>query len=122
MAHRTATAMLIAGLQLLLVPATAVAQAGDWSTPRTPWGHPDLQGIWNIANTGTPMERPTEFGTREFLTEEEIAARVEALVEQRASLRATRDFAGADAVRDQLTAMGIELTDSPSGTTWRVVG
>ena len=59
---------------------------------------------------------------REASVAADLAARVEALVEQRAALRAARDFAGADAVRDQLTAMGIELTDSPSGTTWRVVG
>ncbi|MCY4583138.1 MAG: class I tRNA ligase family protein, partial [Chloroflexi bacterium] len=59
---------------------------------------------------------------REAAVDADLAARVEALVEQRAALRAARDFAGADAVRDQLTAMGIELTDSPSGTTWRVVG
>ena len=59
---------------------------------------------------------------RETSVDVDLAARVEALVEQRAALRAARDFAGADAVRDQLTAMGVELTDSPSGTTWRVVG
>ncbi len=50
----------------------------------------------------------------------EFAARVEALVAQRAELRAARDFAGADAVRAELSAMGVELADSPSGpTTWR---
>ncbi len=59
---------------------------------------------------------------REASVDADLAARVEALVEQRAALRAARDFAGADAVRDELTAMGVELTDSPSGTTWRVVG
>ena len=59
---------------------------------------------------------------REASVDADLAARVEALVEQRAALRAARDFAGADAVRDELTALGIELTDSPTGTTWRVVG
>ena len=50
----------------------------------------------------------------------EFAARVEALVARRAGLRAARDFAGADAVRAELAAMGVELADSPSGpTTWR---
>ena len=50
----------------------------------------------------------------------EFAARVEALVARRAELRAARDFAGADAVRAELAAMGVELADSPSGpTTWR---
>ena len=49
----------------------------------------------------------------------EFAARVDALVARRGELRAARDFAGADAVRAELAAMGVELTDSPSGTTWR---
>ena len=52
----------------------------------------------------------------------EFAARADALVARRAELRAARDFAGADAVRDELAAMGVELTDSPSGTTWRIDG
>ena len=52
----------------------------------------------------------------------EFAARVDALVARRAELRAARDFTGADAVRAELAAMGVELTDSPSGTTWRVTG
>ena len=52
----------------------------------------------------------------------EFAARVDALVARRAELRAARDFAGADAVRAELAAMGVELTDSPSGTTWRTGG
>ena len=74
MAQRIATAMLIAGLAPLLAPAPAAAQGGGWSTPRTPWGHPDLQGIWSNTTT-TPMERPEDLAGREFLTEEERAAR-----------------------------------------------
>jgi hypothetical protein len=38
---------------------------------RTPWGHPDLEGIWNNS-TITPLERPKEYAGREFLTEEEV--------------------------------------------------
>jgi hypothetical protein len=41
--------------------------------PRTPWGHPDLQGIWNNS-TITPLERSAQFGGREFLTAEEARA------------------------------------------------
>jgi hypothetical protein len=37
---------------------------------RTPWGHPDLEGIWNNS-TITPLERPKELAGKEFLTEEE---------------------------------------------------
>src|SRR6187397_3629919 len=45
--------------------------AKPWVAPRTPWGQPDLQGIWNNGTT-TPLERPAEFAGREFLTEQEL--------------------------------------------------
>jgi hypothetical protein len=51
------------------------ARAG-WTPPRTPWGDPDLQGIWpGTAMMGVPMERPRQFGERRFLTDEEFVAR-----------------------------------------------
>jgi hypothetical protein len=53
----------------------AQTSGGDtaFSAQRTPWGHPDLQGVWDY-RTITPLERPTQFGEREFYTEEEIVA------------------------------------------------
>ena len=65
--------------QLLLLLALLVAPIGlstaqsaeDYTVPRTEWGHPDLQGIWNF-NSSTPMQRPERFGTQEFLTPEEV--------------------------------------------------
>jgi len=48
--------------------------AEGWTSPRTPWGDPDFQGLWDT-RTATPLERPTVFGTREFMTEEEAAER-----------------------------------------------
>src|SRR5712692_7232869 len=38
---------------------------------KTPWGDPDLQGIWN-ASGATPMERPAAFAGRATLTNDEI--------------------------------------------------
>jgi len=46
---------------------------------------------------------------------------VEARIAERAAARAAKDFARADEIRKSLQATGIELMDSPSGTTWRVV-
>ena len=50
-----------------------VAQADSWKTPRTPWGDPDLQGVWNYA-TMTSLERPRELAAKETLTAEEAEA------------------------------------------------
>ncbi len=45
-------------------------------------------------------------------------AEIDALVRERDEARAARDFARADALRDELTARGIKLEDTPSGTVW----
>ena len=50
-----------------------MAPGEQLAVPRTPWGDPDLQGLWNYA-TNTPLQRPPEFAGREWLTEEEVAA------------------------------------------------
>jgi hypothetical protein len=45
-----------------VVAGAAVLGAQAYSPPKTPWGHPDLQGIYsNDDETGTPMERPAQF-------------------------------------------------------------
>jgi hypothetical protein len=49
---------------------------GAQSVPHTPWGDPDLQGIWpSGALITVPFERPVELGTRALLTDKEYAAR-----------------------------------------------
>ena len=64
------------------LPAAAQTSGGAAGPDRTPWGHPDLQGVWNF-NTNTPLERPGEFGDRQFLTDEELAEREEQAVQTR---------------------------------------
>ncbi|NII10222.1 cysteine--tRNA ligase [Oleiagrimonas sp. C23AA] len=48
------------------------------------------------------------------------AARVEALLAERTKARAARDFARADAIRDELAAMQVVIEDSAEGTRWSV--
>ena len=65
----------------LLVPVHAAAQNGSgsgngWTAPRTPWGDPDLQGVWTTDwERPVPFERSTELGERVELTSEEAAER-----------------------------------------------
>ena len=49
-----------------------------------------------------------------------LRAAVEPLVALREDLRRDRSFAAADVIRDALTAVGVELQDSPDGTSWAV--
>jgi hypothetical protein len=49
------------------------ASPATWNAPLTPWGDPDLEGIWD-SKTITPLQRPDRFAGREFLTDEEVAA------------------------------------------------
>src|SRR5208337_3710728 len=49
---------------------------GQTSTPKTAWGDPDLQGIYTTDDlNGVPLQRPAKYGTRRFLTEQELAER-----------------------------------------------
>jgi hypothetical protein len=44
-----------------------------YTVPKTPWGEPDLRGVWNTA-TYTRLQRPEELGNKAFYTEEEAIA------------------------------------------------
>ncbi len=59
-------------LPLVAAPAMAQRQSAESASPRTAWGDPDLQGIWDYW-TFTPLERPDEFEGRDLLTAEEAA-------------------------------------------------
>ena len=54
-------------------PVQGTAPRSGWTTPRTPDGQPDLQGVW--ANNGiTPLQRPPQWAGKQFLNDEEMAA------------------------------------------------
>ena len=73
-------------LAAMLAPAAAAGQASEAPfSPRTAWGDPDLQGIWNNA-TLTPLQRPANLADRAFLTEEEAAGLSQSTVERNAEL------------------------------------
>jgi len=53
----------------LVVPAAGQG-AKKYTPPKTPWGDPDLQGVWNDA-TSTPLQRPGNVGEKGVLSDEE---------------------------------------------------
>jgi len=61
--------------QLAVVPVSGQTASKDSAAPagsgaKTPWGEPDLQGIWT-RETEVPLQRPAKYADREFFTEEE---------------------------------------------------
>ena len=85
-------------LSLMLAAGGVAAQRqtaapDSWTVPRTPDGHPDLQGIWTT-QTFTPLQRPDRLAGREFLTEEEAAELTERLTAPGVNPLATATLAG----------------------------
>src|SRR5215510_14951335 len=66
MSHRVLLSALALAVALA-VPVQGQAPHG-WTHPKTPWGDPDLQGVWP-GNVGVPMQRPPAFGERATLTD-----------------------------------------------------
>ena len=67
--------LMIAGSMIFLSPASGqapkkAAAPSKTTVPKTPWGDPDLQGVWNDA-TSTPLQRPGGVGAKDVLTDEE---------------------------------------------------
>jgi hypothetical protein len=99
----TASAFTIAATLYFGWPArTADAQPNRESTwsQRTPWGDPELQGEWTSEGEyGVPFERPQQYGTRPFLTDEEYAKRLEEV-----RIRDEHDLARVDVLSGKVDA------------------
>src|SRR5262245_14713245 len=74
----------IVALAPLVIEGQTKAAPKAFIPPKTPWGDPDLQGLWPGQDmVGTPLERDRSFGTRAVLTDEELAKKVAFSEEQR---------------------------------------
>ena len=60
------TAVTIAAVLVFLKPIVANEAGG--APLKTPWGEPDLQGIWTD-ESDTPLQRPAKYANQEFFTE-----------------------------------------------------
>lgn len=63
------------------------------------------------AETAVPVAAPAA---------EVDGAEIERLIAARAAAKAAKDFKGADAIRAEIEAKGVEVQDTPTGTTWKV--
>ena len=70
-----------AAISVPITGTSAQAPAASGAVLKTPWGEPDLQGIWTD-EFDTPLQRPAKYANQEFFTE----AQREELDKQRAAL------------------------------------
>ena len=105
---------------ICLLPAVALAQSGnETSVVRTPWGAPDLRGVWDY-RTMTPLERSANFAAREFLSDEEAATYERQVLERRGSRPLAPGSTHAQWWLDQGTALTDDhrtslIVDPPDG-------
>lgn len=93
---------------LTAISGTLFAQQDtDYEVPRTQWGQPDLQGVWNFSSD-IPMQRPEQYGTRQFLTQAELD-------ERRAQIDAQRGAAAEAAQQRVVDPDAPPVTDNPGG-------
>jgi len=60
------------GLLALSIHSIAAEKDTSYVAPKTEYGHPDLRGVWNFSSN-TPLQRPSKYADKEFLTKEEVA-------------------------------------------------
>jgi cysteinyl-tRNA synthetase len=130
------TALAYAGAPAEAFPAVVVAAlADDLNTPQALAAMHQLAGEIHRSDDATEKQRLaqqllaggwllgilTEPVQSYFQAGSDLdPAKIDDLIAQRNHARDTRDFARADAIRDELTAMGVELEDTRDGTRWKV--
>jgi hypothetical protein len=90
-------ARILALIVAAVASGSSVLVAQTYSAPKTPWGHPDLQGIYsNDDETGTPMERPAQFEGKTLadITPEDLQKIVKERNEQFVAGVSGTEFAG----------------------------
>jgi len=91
----TVTLLLSAVAVSALISASIGATSEETAAPKTPWGEPDLQGLWTD-ETDTPLQRSPRFGNQEFFTEAERAD----LDQQRSAMKGREERAERGTIAD----------------------
>ena len=117
-----------------MIPATPLADPlaafdaawrDDLNMPRA------LAALWSVVKADAPppdrlatllnMDQILGLGIADMTDDASDldAEHIDALLAERAEARKAKNFARADEIRNELTALGIEILDAPTGTTWR---
>jgi cysteinyl-tRNA synthetase len=80
----------------------------------------------NLLSSLSTIETVLGFGSQnpfkyfQFGLDDASKAKIDNLVEKRSEAKKAKDFATSDAVRDELSAMGISIMDTANGTFWEI--
>jgi len=99
----------------------AIEQADSLSAADARTATEWLHDINNLLGIVEPEHAVTE-RTGGSDEDDDFAEQVESLIRERADARSAGDYDRADAIRDELDAMGVEVKDNPDGTTWERKG
>jgi cysteinyl-tRNA synthetase len=116
MDHDLNTADALAAVFTLVNGVNAELQGGDSVRPG------DRDAVLDALRSMDQVLGLVEVAHANRSVDDDLAAWVEERIEARAAARARRDFAEADAIRDELTERGIVLEDGAGGTRWKVTG
>ena len=111
-------------IPMSIARTSAQGPAASTTPTKTPWGEPDLQGIWT-AEFDTPLQRPAKYADQEFFTQAQRAeldkARSATLADVRAKHGTEADVAGTDnsvgISRKRTGARTSLIVDPPNGRT-----
>lgn len=124
-----------------IVPAGILAAlSDDLNTPQA------LAELANLIRTANKAQTPTEkqqalaqllgagkmlgilelnpslwFGAQISQKDDDVTPRIEALVKERLEVRAAKNWARADEIRNELAALNVEVKDGPEGSVWRFI-
>ncbi|NBC87215.1 MAG: cysteine--tRNA ligase [Bacteroidetes bacterium] len=99
----------------------AIEQADSLSAADARTATEWLHDINNLLGIVEPQHAATE-RTGGSDGDDDFAEQVESLIRERADARSAGDYDRADAIRDELDEMGVEVKDNPDGTTWERKG
>ena len=71
--HQLLVFSVVLSIAIAASSSSIAQQVIEYEAPRTEYGQPDLQGVWNFSSN-IPMQRNRRFGEQEFLTAEEVEA------------------------------------------------
>lgn len=81
----------------------------------------EINATFKLISDGLGIGGLEAYSYFQFGISDEEKSKIEDLIVQRSEAKKAKDFATADAIRDELTLMGVSIMDTPNGTVWEIL-